>query len=72
MDTPSSIIPNENPLWVWKNILIGWVISPTFFPVLTGWCNMSVWGTKHRLQVTKPILFSTAHEGLQNCMLCWS
>jgi len=55
--------------WVWKNILICWVTSPAFFPVLTGWCSVSVWGNNLGMQVTKRILFSTAYEGLQNCML---
>jgi len=57
------LVAINTPWWVWKNVLIYWAISLAFFPVLTGWCSVSVW---------RIILFPTAYEGLQNCMLCWS
>jgi len=49
---------------MWKNVLICLVISPAFFPVLTGWCSVSVWETILVLQVPKTILFSTTCEDL--------
>jgi len=58
--------------WVWKNVLICWDIYLAFYPVLTGWCNVSVCGNNLGIQVTRPLLFSAAYEGVQNCMLCWS
>jgi len=45
----------NTPWWVWKNALICWVISPAFFPVLTAWCNVSVWWNNFEMQVTKPM-----------------
>jgi len=53
-----------------EDVLICWVISPAFFPVSTSWCSVSVWGNNLELQAIKPILFYTAYESLQNCMLC--
>jgi len=52
--------------------LICWVIFPAFFPVLTGWCSVSVLANNLGMQATKSVLFSSAYEGLQNYMLCWS
>jgi len=43
---------------------------PFLFPVSTGWCSVSMWETNLGLQDTKLLLFSTAYQGLQNCMLC--
>jgi len=43
---------------------------PAFLPVSTGWFSVSVWQNNLGLQVSKPVLFSTAYEGLQNFMLC--
>jgi len=45
-------------------------VSIIFFPVLAGWCSASMWETNFGLHATKPILFSTACQGLQNCILC--
>jgi len=55
------------PWWVWKNVLISCVISPTFFPVSTGWFSVFVLeNTNLVLQGTKAILFSAAYEGLRS------
>jgi len=62
----------NTPWWLWKNVLICWVISAGFFPVSSGWCSVSMWGNSHGLQAAKPISFSTAYEGSQNCKLCLS
>jgi len=72
MDTPPLSFHINIPWWVWKNVLICWVISRAFSPASTGWCRVSVWGNNLGMQVTKPILISTACEGLLNCMLCSS
>jgi len=62
----------NTPWWAWMNVLICWVIFPAFFPVLTGWCSVSVLANNLGMQATKSVLFSSAYEGLQNYMLCWS
>jgi len=40
------------------------------FLLSTGWYIVSLVGNNLGLHVTKPILFSTAYEGLQICILC--
>jgi len=56
----------NTPWLVWKNLCH----FSAFFPVLNDWCSVS--GGITLEQVTKPILFSVAYEGLQDCMPCWS
>jgi hypothetical protein len=57
-----------------EECLISQVISsslpPSLLPVTPGWRGVPLWEKNNlRLQVTKPILFSTAYEGIQNCKL---
>jgi len=51
MDTPSSFIPHEHPFVDVEDVLICWVISPAFFPVMTG-CSVCVYGNNLGLQAT--------------------
>jgi len=46
------------------------IIFPSSFLFLICWHSVSVWETNLGLQETKLLLFSTACQGLQNCMLC--
>jgi hypothetical protein len=48
--------------WVWKNILNCWAISHSRFPVLPGWCSVTVW-VETRLQAIKPILEKNSEDG---------
>jgi hypothetical protein len=69
MDTPTSFIPHEHPLVDVECLdLLGHFSH--LLSYYTGWCSTSVWETNLGLQVTKPILFSTACQSLQNCMPC--
>jgi len=34
----------DTPWWVWKDVLIRWVISSALCPILIGWCIVSVQG----------------------------
>jgi len=73
MDAPSSFIPHKHPLGGVKECLdlLGlFSHSPSFLFQLV--CVVCVGGTNLWLQATKPVLFSSAYDGLENCMLCWS
>jgi hypothetical protein len=56
MNTPSILFHMNTLGWMWKNVLICWVISPTsfLFQLVGGVC---LWWNNFRLQVTKSIFF---------------
>jgi len=69
---PFHFFPHQYPLVDVEECLhlICWAIYPPFIPILTGWCIAPVRGNNLGMQVTKPVSFSSAYEGLHNCMLC--
>jgi len=40
---------------------------PSLLPVSSDWFSVHVWEYNLGLQVKRPILLTTAYEGLQNC-----
>jgi len=48
----------NTPLWLWRNVLIYWVIFPSLLHVTSGWCSVSA-NVKSNLglQDTKPTFF---------------
>jgi len=63
--TPLPVLFHMNTLWwVWKNVLICWVIFSSLLSCFD-WVVLCVCvGNNLRMQATKPIFFSAAYEGL--------
>jgi len=70
MDTPCHFLSTGTPRGGcgWMSWFVGSYLQPSF---CFGWLAKCGCGNNFGLQATKPNLFSTAHEGLQNCMPCW-